>query len=373
MENNALPGILSLPGERVAALFLDVKKRLWGDIMSGRFVTRLPPEPDLAEMYGVSRMTLRRSLAALVSEGFLDARPGQGTFIRRERRTDSGTRTIGLLIVPYLVEAVADPYFGLIFTALAARLGAAGYLMTYAPSPEFLVPSAPTEGDRTLRRPVDGVVAAAFDQYTSWSIAGIQAPMVLLQGVPLPGRSNVLTDDRQGITAVVQHLVELGHRRIAHIHGSLSSINGQERLVSWRAALTQRGLPIDESLLANGSFTWEGGLAGIEQLWRDPAKRPTAVFCANDCTAFGVYRWAAANGVRIPQDLSIVGFDDIETSRHLMPPLTTVRVPYAKLAEMVCDTLIAEIAELPGEHVPQTLRAPTELVVRASTAAPRGS
>ena len=354
----------------MAAIFLDVKKRLWGDIMSGRFVTRLPPEPELAVMYGVSRMTLRRSLAELTSEGFLDAKPGQGTFIRRERRTDSGTRTIGLLVVPYIVEAISDPYYGSIFTALAARLGASGYLLTYAPSPEFLVPSAPSEGERTLRRPVDGVVAAAFDQYTAWSIAGIQGPMVQLHGVPLPGRSNVLTDDRQGITQLVQHLVELGHRRIAHIHGSISAITGQERLVAWRMALTQRGLPADDSLLAASNFTVESGPVAMDQLWLAKDK-PTAVVCANDALAFGVYRWAAAKGLRIPQDLSVVGFDDIETSRHVTPPLTTVRVPYARLAELVCDTLLAEINEGPGEHVPQTLRAATELVVRSSTAAPR--
>lgn len=354
----------------MAAIFQEIKKRLWNDIMSGRFVTRLPPEPELAEIYSVSRMTLRRSLAELVSEGFLDARPGQGTFIRRERRSESSTKTIGLLIVPYLVDGVADPYFGHIFTALAARLGAAGYLLTYAPSPEFLVPSAPTVGDGSLRRPVDGVVAAAFDQYTVWSIANIQAPMVLLQGVPLPGRSNVLTDDRHGITAAVQHLVELGHRRIAHIHGSLSATPGQERLLAWRTALVQRGLPADDSLVGVGKFTVDSGVQAMEQLWNSGNPRPTAVVCANDNTALGVYRWATANGVRIPQDLSVTGFDDLETAQHVTPALTTVRVPYVRLAEMVCETLLAEINQPPEEHVAVTRRAATELVIRQSTAAP---
>lgn len=356
----------------MAARFIAVKQSLWSDIQSGRFGQKLPPEPELAKLYGVSRMTLRRSLAELTGEGFLDAKPGQGTFVTRERRAPTESKTIGLLVGPYIGEVAEDAYFGVIFTTLAARFGAAGYLLTFSTTPEHLVPSAPSVGDAMLRRPVDGVVAAAYDNDTVWSVAGMRVPMVLANSNPLPGRSCVLPENRQAILDAIQHLAGLGHRRIAHLTGSLSTAVAQERQLAWREGMALHGLPAPEELCVPGNFTIEFGYAAMGRLCAAPGGPPTAVLCANDRMALGVLGFCAEAGLRVPQDVSVAGFDDIDTARHTTPPLTTVHVPRIEFADAVFRTLVEDMALDSSERVGRTIRVPTRLVIRGSTGPVRG-
>jgi DNA-binding LacI/PurR family transcriptional regulator len=351
----------------MAARFLAVKQSLWTDIQGGRFGRKLPPEPELAKVYGVSRMTLRRSLAQLVGEGFLEAKPGQGTFVTDQRRSMGDTRTIGLLIGPYIGEVAEDAYFGVIFTTLAARFGAAGYMLTFATSAEHLAPAAPTIGERVMRRPVDGVVAAAFDADTVWSVGGLRVPLVLANSNPLPGRSTVLPENRAPVLAIVQHLVGLGHRRMAHLTGSLSTVVAQERLLAWREGLALQHLAVDESLILPGNFTIEFGYDAMAKLCALPGGPPTAVVCANDRMALGVLRYAAEHGVRVPEEVTVIGFDDIDTAQHTTPTLTTVHVPRVDFADAVFRTLVEDMESTAGEPAGRTIRVPTTMVLRGSS------
>jgi len=355
----------------MAPRFLEVKQQLWSDIQRGRFGERLPSENELAGLYAVSRMTLRRSIAELTGEGFLAARPGQGTFVLRQNRAREGARTIGLLVAWDVMKAASDPYFGSLFIALAAHLGQQGCLLTFATDPGQLVPQTPVMGERASIRPVDGVVAIAFDRDHVWSLANLRVPLVLADSPPLPERSCVLPDNRAGIALAVRHLVELGHRRIAHVAGNPATTAGQERMLAWRESLAHHGLTADPALLEHGDFNLEQGRSAMERFLALPDDiRPTAVLCANDRMALGALAALNARGLPAPHAMSVVGFDDIDATQHCHPSLTTVRVQPQDTAELVARTLLEDLALEPAQRTGRTLRVPVELVVRASTGAP---
>jgi LacI family transcriptional regulator len=175
-------------------------------------------------------------------------------------------------------------------------------------------------------------------------------------------------DNEQGAYLGVSHLTSLGHTRIAMMQGV--SISGNpNRIAGYRRALAERGLPSDDSLIYP-TIAWEGSgyTQGIEILSRPAAERPTAVFCFNDVIAFGLLQAAVECGIRVPEDLSIVGFDDVLEAATTTPPLTTVRQPLAWIGQQAVEMLI-EIIEgrLARDH---RKTVPPELMIRYSTAPP---
>lgn len=171
-------------------------------------------------------------------------------------------------------------------------------------------------------------------------------------------------DQVHGARAATQHLIDLGHERIVHLAGPLDWLDAQGREQGWRSALKEAGLEVRPPVV--GDWTADFGHAWAAS-W--PADVPwTAVFCANDQMALGVIHGLAERGLRVPEDISVVGFDDFPEARHFLPPLTTVRQDFHELGERVVKALVAAID---GQQAPPARIVP-ELVVRASTAAPRG-
>jgi DNA-binding LacI/PurR family transcriptional regulator len=172
-----------------------------------------------------------------------------------------------------------------------------------------------------------------------------------------------------GGRSATRHLIELGHRRIAMIGGPILALCCQARLDGYRSAMAAAGLPVDTGLVVHTDFTREGGHAAALDLLGRP-ERATAIFAANDLLALGVYQAARAVGLRIPGDVSVVGFDDLPVAALVDPALTTVRQPLAEMAAAA-----TELALTLGRGVapPQTgLELATTLTVRESTAPPRG-
>ncbi|MGQ4336115.1 LacI family DNA-binding transcriptional regulator [Streptomyces hayashii] len=180
--------------------------------------------------------------------------------------------------------------------------------------------------------------------------------------VPFVGATNW-----RGGQAATRHLVDLGHRRIAMISGPDHPFC-QARLAGYTSALTEAGLPVDPDLVVKTLLTRDDGRAAARELLSRP-DRPTAVFTANDMQALGVYQAARELGLSIPQDLSVVGFDDVPAVAWVDPPLTTVHQPLAEMA--VAATELA-LAMGRGEDVPQVgVEIATTLTVRESTAPPK--
>lgn len=165
----------------------------------------------------------------------------------------------------------------------------------------------------------------------------------------------------------VRHLIELGHRRIAFVSGTQNSGQNHQRLQGYLAALAEHGIEPPPQWLETGNFSHKAGLEAGQRLL-GLQDRPTAIFAASDMMAFGVMEAARAAGLRLPQDLSIVGYDDIEAAALADPPLTSIRPPLQRLAEAGVQELIARVENLPQQH--SCIELPSQLVIRGSTAPP---
>ncbi|GAA3818191.1 LacI family DNA-binding transcriptional regulator [Sphaerisporangium flaviroseum] len=168
-----------------------------------------------------------------------------------------------------------------------------------------------------------------------------------------------------GGMAATRHLIDLGHRRIGLITGPMRFLCSQARLAGYRATLERAGIPADDALIEHGDFHYSSGLKLALALLDQPDP-PTAIFAANDEQALGVYAAIQRRGLCVPDDLSVVGFDDVPMSQWVTPPLTTVRQPIAELAALAVRTLLAhqDGTDLPEGRVELS----TKLVVRGSTA-----
>jgi LacI family transcriptional regulator len=176
-------------------------------------------------------------------------------------------------------------------------------------------------------------------------------------------RVGTILDERKAAADVVAHLVALGHRRIAHIAGPAPHGGRAWRLSGYKDGLRKAGIEVDESLVVEGGFSFEAGIAGAERLFA-LAKPPSAIFAANDDSACGVMHAAFERGMSIPGDLSVVGFDDTPTSRQVWPSLTTVRQPCRDMGRIAAEQLLASIRDpAAGELV----RVPYQLQIRQST------
>jgi LacI family xylobiose transport system transcriptional regulator len=182
--------------------------------------------------------------------------------------------------------------------------------------------------------------------------------------VPTVGATNW-----QGGLAATRHLIELGHRRIGVVAGPERMLVSRARVDGHRAALETVGIPYDPALTRAGGLRHEAGNAyGRELLQLDD--RPTAVFAVNDQQALGVYEAARELGLRIPQDLSVVGFDDLPAARWVGPPLTTVRRPFAEMASAAARIVIGLARGKDRTQLATRVELATELIVRSSTAPP---
>jgi LacI family transcriptional regulator len=170
-----------------------------------------------------------------------------------------------------------------------------------------------------------------------------------------------------GAVAATEHLLSLGHRRIAHAGGPESIECSQARLAGYASVLRRSGIQLEESLVSHGPFDYGAGTAAAHDLL-DRADRPTAVFAASDEIALGVIEEARRRGIRVPQDLSIVGFDDTFLATRATPPLTTVAQPLMEMGQLAVRSLTQVIA---GDRVGTShIELATRLVVRGSTTSP---
>jgi LacI family transcriptional regulator len=220
------------------------------------------------------------------------------------------------------------------------------------------------------RRPL-GVIAV-FSDLSATQLAKLRArdiPVVVVDPVGEPGTETPsigATNWNGGLTAT-RHLLELGHRRIAVIGGPERVLCSRARVDGYRAALETAGLTVDPELVRYGDFHVEAGFKQASVLLSRP-DRPTAIFAGSDLQALGVYEAARAAGLRVPEDLSVVGFDDLPLAEWVGPPLTTVRQPLQDMAAAGTRLAITLARGEKPEH--RRIELATTLVVRQSTAPP---
>src|SRR6516225_12050864 len=201
-----------------------------------------------------------------------------------------------------------------------------------------------------------------------------KVPLVFVDvGPPVPHVSNIKINYQRGIRQAVQHLAALRHERLAFITGPLTLKSAKARKDAFEESVREIGMRVEPDYVVEGDHTMEGGMTAFKRL-ASLRSQPTAIMCSNDLTAIGVMREAYDYGIGIPQELSVVGFDDVRMAQFIIPPLTTVQMSQTELARLAFQALLKDVErEIPAANGTE-YNLNTDLVLRKSTAlAPRHS
>ncbi|MGC8553073.1 MAG: LacI family DNA-binding transcriptional regulator [Phycisphaerae bacterium] len=278
----------------------------------------------------------------------------------------SGRYTQSLAVMlPPLRHAFADAYFGEILSGIADRAGKLGHkLLLEQAKPQFI-----REGKHLElfeRRFVDGVLCLGFNEKHRFleDFCAKEFPAVIVDNRLIQTPCDfVVCDYRLGAQQAMNCLLQLGHRNIGLIYAAPESFTAREVADVYLTRLQEADCPTDATRRHDGCFTDEGGAAAAARIL---AAHPdtTAVFCGNDKMALGALRYLTGAGKRVPQDVSVIGCDDIQHLAYVSPSLTTVHLPLYDLGVLACDKLVEKIRGK-SEHIAETL--PTHLVLREST------
>jgi LacI family transcriptional regulator len=302
---------------------------------------------------GVAPTTTQRILEVIESLGYESSLVARSL---RRRRTD----VIGILVTEF------EPFSTELLKGISAAAIGTGYeLLAYA---GLVVGEQRTGWERrSLSRLAGTLIDGAIVVTPSTVMSSTSIPVVSIDPHTGPeGHAAIDSDNVGGARAATDHLIALGHRRIAHVRGRAGLASAELREEGYRQALAAAGIPFDPDLLRVGGYQLTRTADAARELLTGP-DRPTAVFAANDSSAIGVLDVARELGLRVPEDLSVVGFDDVPLAAGATPPLTTVAQP---LHDLGAEALGMLLELLGGREVPAHLQLPTTLVVRGSTAPP---
>jgi LacI family transcriptional regulator len=332
---------------------------------------------DVAKRAGVSIATVSRAVNGITT---VDAELAKRVWKAVEevgyvpnpqaRALVSGrSRILGLI-----VSEITNPFFPELVQEFENLAVAQGY--------EVMIGSTNYEPARTeslirrmLQRNVDGVAVMTFgiEEDLVKKLVESEFPMVFVDhGPKLPNIRVLKVNYGEGIRGAVQHLAALGHRSIAFISGPLRLRSAMARRDAFLESMAELGLTAPEGHIVEGDHTMEGGMAAIEVIAAHD-QLPTAVVCSNDMTAIGVLHGLYRTTHNVPNDISVVGFDDIHLAQFMLPPLTTVQMSCRQLATAAVQALRAGIEPDHPKAAQHEWHIPTQLVVRQSTAYPRGS
>jgi DNA-binding LacI/PurR family transcriptional regulator len=279
------------------------------------------------------------------------------------------TRTIGLV-----VTVITDPFVAQVVQAIENTALDHGYT--------FILASSQAEPDREIAavqmlrsKRVDGVIVTSSRVGALYQnhLDKLGVPIVLLNSHSAqsgPYTFSITVNNRHGACLATEHLIQLGHRRIAYITGLADHSDDLERLAGYHQALTEAGIGPDPALVVAGTGRAGGGERALPQLLA-LSEPPSAVFCYNDMTAIGLLRAARQAGLSVPRDLSIVGFDDIPFASYVQPPLTTIAQPMAELGRQAMQMVLALMPEADGRGRVSNVLVEGRLVVRESSAGRR--
>lgn len=271
------------------------------------------------------------------------------------------TRTIGMLLT-----ASSNPFYSEVVRGVERSCYERGYSLILCN----------TDGDAErmnrsletlLQKRVDGLLLMCTENHRPSKDAISRypsLPIVMMDWSPFDGANDVIQDNALlGGEMATEYLISQGYRKIACITGPLDKTTAQERLNGYRQAMHKAGLAIPPGYEVSGDFEFEGGVPAMEKLLALP-EPPHAVFTGNDAMAVGAYQALYQRGLSVPDDMAVIGYDDIQLAQYMMPPLTTIHQPKDSLGELAVDTLLHRLQDPEAE--PQILVLTPELVVRQS-------
>ena len=331
---------------------------------------RPPVMSDVAALAGVSHQTASRvlndhpSVRPETRQRVLDAIAALG-YRRNLAARALVTRRSGTIGVLTSGSALFGPTSTLIAIESAAR--DLGLFVSLATSPAWDADDVAGVLEHFTAEGVDGVVVVAAHDEAVEAVRsfGSPVPVVMVGPVDLPPPlRSVAVDQYTGARQAVRHLLDLGHRDVVHVAGPIDWLDARRRIEGWRDELATVGVVAGAA--EPGDWSADRGYAVGRRLVA--GRLPTAVFAANDQLALGLLRAFAEAGLRVPEDVSVVGFDDIDGSAQFFPPLTTVRQEFARLGQRCLGVLLEAISGAEG-HATELVA--TSVVVRASTGPPR--
>ena len=324
---------------------------------------------DVAERAGVSITSVShvinetRPVSDELRQRVLDAMDELGYQPNRLARSlrRGRTRTIGLII-----PDSANPFFAEVARGIEDTSFEHDYNVILCNS-EGSPAKERMYVDVLTAKQVDGILFVAGEVIPERieKLLARETPVVVVdREVPGLDIDTVLTDNAKGGYLATRHLVELGHRRIACIAGPSTATPSAARVDGYVEALGEVGLERDNDLICRGDFQYGGGYRMAQELL-GLVPQPTAIFACNDLMAVGALRAAAERGLEVPEDLSIVGFDDVQLASYTIPPLTTIAQPKYEIGTTAAEMLLSHIKDSKSEGERRVL--PTRLVVRKST------
>ena len=289
--------------------------------------SRLPGERILAEELGISYMTVRKAVENLVAEGVLYKIPKKGTFVANPKTVHNKTKNIGYFLDKSIQEGLTSPYYSLVFNALEKEAAKNGYALLYF---------SDISDFNSLKnaKKIDGAIVSCFPR-----IENIIQEMNSV--VPVVGIDNssadksipsVTIDNFESVAESVDYLCSLGHKRIGFITGLEDSDVGKNRLAGYVSALKRHGIRKNMHLVYKGNYSFESGTKGADH-FLSMDRPPTAIMCANDAMAIGAIREIRRRELNVPDDISVMGFDDIVVASQITPALTTVAAPIGEIAK----------------------------------------
>ena len=352
---------------QIASLFRERIER--GNLAVG---DQLPTEIELAQYYSISRGTVRQAMNALVRQGLLERVAGRGTFVRApsvaELSLAPGDRRLGVVL-----NQVGDQLNMEILIGVEQAAKSRGYQVSFVYSEENRAQQDRDIQRLKLDRVAGYIIFPLSDQADDPAVAELQSsgtPIVLVDRyLPALETDYVVADNVAGGYRATEHLLILGHKRVGFVHfdtGTLHTTSVRDRWEGYRAALNEYALPYDESLIFTVPHDKTLTTTSFAPLFSQ-ANRPSAVFVVTDQLVPLLLQAARANSVRIPHDLAIVGFDDLNYAAHLNPPLTTVAQPRVDIGLRAGHLLIDRIEGQTRPAMQVTL--PTHLIVRESCGA----
>jgi LacI family transcriptional regulator len=263
-----------------------------------------------------------------------------------------------------MTQSIASPFYGEILRGVEQGLSGSGYHPVFA-SGNWRTEDELAAFDLLSGRRVDGLIVLAGAIPDDRLLRGAAELPLVVVGRLIKGLEHqcLYVDDVRAAYEATRYLIGLGHQRIAHIAGPTTHQDALDRREGYRRALAEAGLPPNEQLIVEGDYTEQSGLLAIQSLLSRNAMF-TAIFAANDQMAYGVRLALYRHGIRVPEDVSLVGFDDLLSSAYTTPPLTTVRQPTLEMGRAAAHTVLELLAGRSVQPPPLA----TSLVIRESAA-----
>jgi GntR family transcriptional regulator of arabinose operon len=354
-DSNALP----LHSQVAAILKERILSGMWRNGES------IPTEKELCAEFDVARGTVRQALQKLEMEGYLRREQGRGTFVRHGEpgaMADKAQANRLAFIVPY----VRDSSVSTILIGFQHVAEQADYVVIFNH-----VNNDVRQQEQVISKLVrEGIAGIALYPVDSDHIAGIEQvvrsgfPIVLIDRYLKRLSTDYVTSDHfGGAIRGVHYLVDQGHERVGFVTWLSPATSMEHRYLGYMQALRERGIKPDSSLVCHVEGYPTVDLTPLRSYLSAP-HRPTAVLAANDQIAIALYRAAASIGLSVPEDLAIVGFDNLDISEHLDPPLTTIAQPFLKIGQTVAEVLIRRVEG--DEQAFQQVTIAPDLIVRAS-------